>query len=198
MRIAVYGGSFDPPHVGHLMVAAWLRWTDQVDEVWLVVSHDHPFGKSSAPYATRLDWGRRAVADLPGVEVSDIESHLPRPSYTIATLEALTQAHAGYTFRFVLGSDTFASVDRWHRWDEIAARFAPIVVARSGHPAPSNVEVPRASGPTGRAVGPVFPEVSSTDVRERVRKGLPVDGLVPRGVLELVVQHYSSPGAAAP
>jgi len=181
MRIAVYGGSFDPPHVGHLMVASWLRWTDRADEVWIVVSHDHPFGKDSAPFPQRLDWCRSAVADLPGVQVSDVEARLPPPSYTLATLEALARAHPDRRFRFVLGSDAFASVDRWHRWDDIAARFDPIVVARAGHPHDDR--------------GPVFPEVSSTVVRERARRGDPIDTLVPRSILDSVVQHYAPPGA---
>lgn len=178
MRIAVYGGSFDPPHVGHLMVSGWLRWTDQVDEVWLVVSHGHPFGKDSAPFADRVAWCRLAVAELPGVEVSDVEDRLPRPNYTIDTLEALASAHPEHRFRFVLGTDALATVDRWHRWPDVAKRFRPIVVARAGHPAP------------GPVVGPVFPEVSSTDVRDLARRGAPIDTLVPRRVHDLVLRHY--------
>lgn len=183
MRVGIYGGSFDPVHVGHLMVASWLRWTDQVDEVWLVVAHDHPFGKEAAPFASRVAWCRAAVAELPGVRVSDVEATLPRPNYSIDTLEALSRAHPGHRFRFVLGSDAHATVDRWHRWPDVQAGFDPIVVQRSGHR-------------TGEGDGPVFPEVSSTDVRERARQGRPIGQLVPRSVLDLVLQHYGPPPGA--
>ncbi|MEN0068510.1 MAG: nicotinate (nicotinamide) nucleotide adenylyltransferase [Myxococcota bacterium] len=184
MRIAIYGGSFDPPHVGHLMVASWLRWTNQADAVWLVVSRTHPFGKNSAPYELRLAWVRAAVADLEGVEASDIEGRLPEPSYTIDTLETLAQAHPESTFRFVLGSDLLETVHRWKRWDEVVQHYAPIVVPRAGHQ-------------PERVSGPVFPEVSSTDVRSRARRGESIHGLVPHHVVDLVLQHYgSSPGDA--
>lgn len=182
MRVAVYGGSFDPPHVGHLMVAAWLRWTNQADEVWLVVSRDHPFGKDSAPFALRMQWCRAAVVDLEGIEASDIEATLPSPQYTLDTLEALQRAHPTDTFRFVMGSDLLRTTPRWKGWDAIVDRFAPIVVARSGH----------LEGADALA-GPVFPEVSSTTIRARLRRGSSVEGLVPHRVRDLVVQHYGSP-----
>lgn len=184
MRIAVYGGSFDPLHVGHLMVATWLRWTDQADEVWLVVSHHHPFGKETTPYGTRLAWCRAVVEGLPGLEVSDIEGRLPEPNYTIDVLEALRRDHPEHTFRFVLGSDAFASTDRWHRWPDVVADFAPLVVARAGYPRPEGYD------------GPVFPEVASTDVRERVRRGQSIASLVPRQIHDLVLRHYGPPGDA--
>ena len=167
------------------MVASWLLWTDQVDEVWLTVSHHHPFGKESAPFQDRLAWCRAAVARLPRVEVSGVEGTLAPPNYTIDTLEALTTAHPEHRFRFVLGSDGRAVVSRWHRWEDIEARFDPIVVARAGHLGALDQET--------MVEGPVFPEVSSTDVRTRARNGEPIDRLVPRAVHDLVLQHYRSP-----
>ncbi len=182
MRIAIYGGSFDPLHVGHLMVASWLRWTDQADEVWLLVSHDHPFGKSSAPFAVRVAWCRRAVEDLTGLEVCDVEESLEPPNYTIDVLELLQRTHPDHSFRFVLGSDAYATRDRWRRWPDLESGFAPIVVARAGHPLPGGTE------------GPVFPEVASTDVRQRARRGESIATLVPHRIHDLVLRHHGPEG----
>ncbi len=170
MRIAVYGGSFNPPHVGHAMVASWLRWTERVDEVWLVPAFSHAFGKDLAPYAARVAWCR-ALADAigPSVRVSEVESRLPVPSYTLNTLLALRGEHPEHHLRLVLGADAVAEAARWYRFDEIQREFAPLVVGRGGWP------------PVDGA--PVFPPVSSSEIRDRLRRGLPVDHLVPAAVL---------------
>jgi nicotinate-nucleotide adenylyltransferase len=182
MRVGVFGGSFDPPHVGHLMVSSWLRWTDQVDEVWWVPSGVHPFGKPLLPFATRLGWCERAVGDLPWVRVDPIEATLPAPTFTIDTLNALRERHPTAALRLVVGADVLGQTDRWRAWPEIVARFAPITVGRVGYPTPPG------------AVD--FPAVSSTDIRERAAAGQPVDSLVPSVILREVQAAYGahSPG----
>jgi nicotinate-nucleotide adenylyltransferase len=170
MRVAVYGGSFNPPHVGHAMVASWLLWTDQVDEVWLVPVGAHAFGKALVPFERRLHWCAALAATLgPAVRVSDVERDLPAPSYTLRTLEALAERHPSAALRLVLGSDNLPQLDRWHRWDAIAARFDPLVVARAGSPEVDGT--------------PTFPGVSSTDVRARLVRGAATSGLVPSAVI---------------
>lgn len=173
MRVAVYGGSFNPPHVGHAMVIAWLLWTDQVDEVWLVPVGSHAFGKAVAPFERRVAWCQGLADGVgPRVHVEDIESRLPGPSYTLNTLRALAERHPDAELRLVLGSDNLPHLDRWHRWDDIAAEFTPIVVARAGH-----AEVDGS---------PTFPAISSTEVRARLAEGRPADKLIPRRVLERI------------
>lgn len=173
MRVAVFGGSFDPPHVGHAMVAAWLTWTEQVDRVVLVPVVAHPFGKRGAPFERRLAWSAALASTIgPMIEASEVERDLPMPSYTIQTLDALARAHPGHTFRLVVGSDVLGDVGRWHRWADIEARFSPIIVARSGHPTPGGA--------------PVFPAVSSTEVRRRLKAGESVADQVPASVLRRI------------
>ena len=94
MRVAIYGGSFNPPHVAHAMVASWLLWTDQVDEVWMVPVFRHAFegihGKKLAPYEQRVAWCQLVRQDVDQrIQVSTIESELPIPSYSIDTLTEL-------------------------------------------------------------------------------------------------------------
>lgn len=177
MRVVVYGGSFNPPHVGHAMVAGWLRWTDRADEVWLVPAFAHPFDKELAPFDRRIAMCRAlAEAVGPWVKVDPIEATLPTPSYTIDTLDTLASRHPGHSFRLVVGADILDSVAQWKRWDAVCARYAPIVVGRAGYPVPPDAVV--------------FPEVSSTDVRRRLRAGEPADHLVPAGVLAIGREAY--------
>lgn len=162
------------------MVGAWLLWTRQVDAVWLVPVYRHAFegrqDKTLAPYRRRLQWCRQLAADtgVP-IEVSDVESKLPVPSYTIDTLRHLAAAHPEHRFRLVIGSDVLPQLPDWHDWDSIAADFSPIVVGRVGY-----------EGPT-QAVS--FPGVSSTEIRRRITAGLPHQHLVTGRVAADIAEH---------
>jgi nicotinate-nucleotide adenylyltransferase len=179
VRIAIYGGSFNPPHVGHAMVASWVRWTGRADAVWLLPVYRHAFedrhDKTLAPYAERVAWCTAMAADLgPGVAVSTVESELPVPSFTVDTLRHLAATHPEHRFRLVVGADVLEQVGAWREWDVIEAVFAPIVVGRQGYPAPT--ERPSVD----------FPDVSSSDLRDRLARGVAVDHLVTAGVAALL------------
>ncbi len=177
MRVAVYGGSFHPPHVGHAMVAAWLGWTRAVDEVWLVPVGAHAFGKALPPHAVRMAWCEALAADVgPWVRACAIEGGMPTPSYTIDTLDRLAALHPGYRFQLVVGSDVLADTPRWRQWDRIQAEYAPIIVSRGGYELPG--------------VAPVFPEISSTAVRAALAEGGSVEALVPGRVLDLLPPYF--------
>ncbi len=173
MRVAVYGGSFNPPHMGHALVSAWLRWADRADEVWLVPTSVHPFAKDLAPFEDRVRWCEALAATLgPWVRVEPIEASLSGVSYTVQTLDALAARHPGVAFRLVLGADNLRDTPKWRAWDRIQAVYEPVVVGREGWP-----EVPDA---------PTFPGISSTEVRRRLARGEPVDHLVPAAVLAVL------------
>ena len=181
MRVAFYGGSFDPPHVGHAMVAGWLRWTDLADEVWLVPARAHPFGKRSRPFALRLALCEALAEGVgPWVRTSDVEGHLDAPSYTLDTLETLAARHPEHTFRVVIGADNLSQLSEWKDWDRIEAGYDPIVVGRDGYPVPPG--------------SVVFPRISSTAIRARLAKGERVDHLVPATVLARLGGAYSPDG----
>lgn len=171
MVVGVYGGSFNPPHVGHAMVAAWLGWTARVDEVWLVPTWQHAFEKKLAPWDARVAACEALAAAVgPHVRVSTIEAALPSPSYTVQTLDALAAAHPEHRFRLVVGSDVLVQ-PAWKDWPRIEAHYAPILVGRGGYaPIPGS---------------PSFPEVSSSEIRERLERGEDVGHLVMRGVLDV-------------
>ncbi len=178
MRIAVYGGSFDPPHVGHAMVAAWLRWTDRCDEVWFVPVFGHPFAKDVTPFADRVAMCEAVARDLPGIRVCTIESELPVPSYSIDTLRVLRDRFPDHRFRLVVGADVVLQTAKWKAWDAIEREFSPILVGRTGYPTPPG------------AID--FPPISSTEIRRRTRAGEPIDALVPAAILDLVQARYGA------
>ncbi len=180
--LAVFGGAFDPPHLGHTLLPGYLRAIADVDRLLVAPCADHPLGKSMHPFASRLAWCRIAMAGFgPWVEVTAIERELaaaqPGPSYTLRLLEAVADRHPDMAVRLVVGSDIVRSGEtaRWHRWDEIERRFAPIVVPRAGW---SDGACP-------------LPEVSSTDVRAWMAEGTDaawgrVADAVPAAVLRML------------
>jgi nicotinate-nucleotide adenylyltransferase len=175
MRVAFYGGSFDPPHVGHALVAAWVLWTGRADAVWLVPVGAHAFGKSLSPFDRRRAWTEALAATVGvGARCEPIEATLPTPTYTYDTLEALAARHPEHRFRLVLGADNLPGLPRWHRWDELRVRVPRIVVGRVGHPSPAEV--------------PSFPDISSTRVRRALAAGEDVSAWVPAPVLSALTE----------
>ncbi len=174
MRVAVFGGSFNPPHVGHALVCGWLLWTRRADAVWLVPAFAHPFGKKAEPFPRRVALCRAMADDIDPARVSvcEAERDLPVPSYTIDTLDHLAAAHPEHRFRLVVGADLLPDTPRWKAWDRIVARFDPIVVGRAGYPCPPDAVA--------------FPGVSSTEIRARLADGRPVDHLLTAGVASLL------------
>lgn len=183
--VAVFGGAFNPPHVGHAMVVSWILWTGQADRVILVPAADHPFGKKMAPFATRLAYCEALAFDLLGedlgysparVSVSDAEAGLPSPNYSINLLHHLQAQHPGDKLRFVMGADNLARRADWFGFDDIVREFDPIFVNRAGVILPPGVEI----------LSPMFMDTASTEVRDRLAAGLPVNHLVSQGVLRLL------------
>ena len=190
--IALYGGSFDPPHVAHVLAAAWLLSAAGVDAVWVMPVCRHPFGKELAPWSDRLTMCQRAFAFLGSrCEVRQDEHALAvEPSYTGRTLDllrALRTGHPGHRFRLVVGSDALAERDHWHAFDAIAAMAPPIVLGRPGHP-------------TGLTEQPaiVLPDVSSTALRADLAAGRDTTGRLPTAVAEWIAARGLYHVAAVP
>ena len=171
MRAALIGGSFNPPHVGHLMAAYWVRATQPVDEVWLVPAFNHPFHKALAPFHHRVAMCELAARQVQGVAVSRVEAEVGGEGFTVETLEHLHRTRPELSLSWVMGSDLLAERAVWHRFDRIEALATLIVVHRAGFDAPE-------------APGPALARVSSTEIRERLAAGLDVSGWVPRAVAD--------------
>lgn len=128
-RIGIFGGSFNPIHLGHTTLAAYICEQGMVDEVWLMVSPQNPLkqDRTLLDEQERLAMSRLAVAPNPTLKASDFEFTLPRPSYTYHTLKALRKAYPDYEFHLIIGEDNWNCFDRWYRGEDII-RETPIIV----------------------------------------------------------------------
>ena len=182
MRVGFLGGSFDPIHLGHLWIALFSREQLSLDRVLIVPAGVPPHkGATVAAYPYRLDLARRAAAGLPGIEVSDLEADTDGPSYTVDSLRRL-RATLGPADEIwlLLGGDSLADLPLWSRPDEILELALIGVYGRPGRQAqpPRGARCATVDGP---ACG-----VSSTLLRDRLRRGLSVQGLVPDTIVELL------------
>lgn len=186
-RVALFGGSFNPIHRGHVALAEAAVAEGLADEVWLMVSPHNPLKSAEGlmDEQQRLRWARAAVANSPHVAASDFEFHLPRPSYTWHTLTALRRAYPDKQFLLLIGADNWLSFPRWAHAADILASHELIVYPREGYPLPEHL-------PSGIKVlhAPLLP-ISSTDIREAVRNGRPIAGWVPEGLEEEIAQAYA-------
>lgn len=178
MRVAFFGGSFDPPHLGHVAAVEHVLAAGQVDRVLCAPVHDHALAKSLSAFEHRLAMTRIALQHLPNVEVSDIESELPAPNYTLHTLQALQRGHPDWQLRLMVGSDVIAEQHKWRSFTEVAALAPPLVLPRAG---------------VAGGEGSVLPEVSSSQVRALLHKAPAISpdlaALVPGQVLEYIAAH---------
>jgi nicotinate-nucleotide adenylyltransferase len=174
MRVAIYGGSFNPPHVAHQMAMAYVLATAHVDELWMVPTFKHPFDKQLVPFSDRVKMCDLAASPFRAVRVSKIEEELGGDSYTLRTIKTLRERHPDHRFSLVIGADLVGERERWHGWPELKELVPFIVVGREGSPQ---------SKETG---GVALPEISSTLVRQRLATSEPVDRLVAAAVLDYI------------
>ena len=185
LRLGLFGGTFDPPHVGHLVTAVNVRHALRLDRVILMVANE-PWQKQGSreitPAVQRLAMVEAAVRDVAGLEAGRLEIDHGGPSYTADTLRALGARHPEAELFTIVGDDAAAGITTWTRHDEVVARSSLVVVDRPGAPVELpggfewiRVEVPRL-------------EVSSTDLRARFGDGRPLDYLLTQPVLDLVAR----------
>lgn len=166
----VYGGSFNPPHVGHQMTLLYLLHALDASRVMVVPSWTHPFGKDLASFDERV-----AMCELMAepfgarVIVSRVEDELGGDGRTYDLLVHLRATMPHENFALSVGADILGETDRWYRWEDIVAMLPVVVLGRVGYPDP-------------RALSVALPEVSSTKIRELRRAGASIRGLVPTSV----------------
>lgn len=189
-RIGLLGGTFNPVHCGHTMLAQYIAEFGGLDEVWLLLAGLNPLkadagSTGAASDADRLAMLRTACAPIPHVEASDFELSLPRPSYTCLTLAELRRRMPGCEFTLLIGADNWAIFDRWRDWRDIVSRHRIIVYPRPGY------EVDPAGMPptvTYLDDAPVL-EVSSTAIRDAIASGHCMNQFVPAGVYDYIEKH---------
>lgn len=171
--VGVFGGSFNPPHLAHLLALAVVLSRFEVHRLLVVPTFQHPFAKALAPYEDRVKMCELSMGWLPKVEISRVEEELGGESRTLRTVEHLKTKYPHHPLRFIMGADLMVESSKWYAFDRIAALAPPIVLGRVG------VDYPGAPVP-------VLPAISSTEVRSKLASGdvASIAELVPRAVIE--------------
>ncbi len=176
--LAIFGGSFDPPHLGHVLLAHYALLVTNVAEVIVAPTYAHAFGKSLTDFDHRIAMAKLAFADLPRVRVDAIEGQLGGTSRTLRLVQELSRRHPGNDLRLLIGADILHEAEKWEHFDE-AKQLAPLIVAgRPGFAHPGVGEN-----------APCLPEVSSSDVRKQLACGADVHTRVPARVLTYIAKH---------
>ena len=172
--IGLFGGSFDPPHLAHVLVGTYVLSSTHVDRVIVIPTYVHPFSKNLAPYEHRLRMCELAFSDLKRVSVSDVEGILGGESKTLRTIEHLAREMPDKNMKLIIGSDLVEETKRWHRFEKIKVMAPPLVI-------------PRASTDIHSPLG--IPPISSTEVRQRMQTGKDMTGWLPETVTEYIQRH---------
>jgi nicotinate-nucleotide adenylyltransferase len=175
-RVGLLFGSFNPIHVGHLILAEHFATRTDLAEVWLVVSPQNPFKVAAEllPEAQRLQFVEQAIAGNARLRAEAIEFELPRPSYTIATLDALRARHPDTDFVLLMGGDNLPGLPRWQQAERILREVDIYVYPRPGTPLPDLAPFPRV-----QVMHAPLLDISATYVRESLRTGRSIRYLVP-------------------
>ncbi len=185
MKIGIFGGSFDPIHTGHAIIAQHIISSGAVDRLWFMVSPVNPLkaGKLRQVADTdRLRMVEMVSHPLEGVETSAFEFSMPKPSYTIDTLNALQKKFPDDEFYLIIGGDNWELFGKWRNSEEILAKYHVLIYPRLGY----EVSIPDDLKNRVALVGAPIIELSSTEIRERLAKGQSVRYYVPDEVLEYI------------
>ena len=188
MNIGLFGGSFNPIHNGHVWLAKALLRETGLDEVWFMVSPQNPLKQNRQ----LLDDNQRfrlvqlALKDEPRLRPCDYEFHLPKPSYTWNTLQALKKDFPMHRFTLLIGGDNWQLFDKWYRYEDLLREYPIVVYPRQD----ANPDDMQTASPNVTFVKVPLINISSTMIRERLRQGKSVRGLVPGHVASVIEQEH--------
>lgn len=183
MRIGILGGSFDPPHAGHILIARQVRKLMKLDEIWLMPYYKHSWDSTASSAKHRFVMAK--LIEEKGIIVSAEEIKSKRKSYTIQTVRRLKRKYP-HVFFWIAGSDILSDFKRWRKHEELIKEIKFLVVPRKGFS-------PRSKLPKGFLFisSPEFvtSDISSSIIRHKIKDGLSVDGLIPKPVLLYIQKH---------
>lgn len=185
MKIGLYFGSFNPVHVGHLIIANHFLNNTDVSQVWFVVSPHNPLKKSSSLLNEyhRLHLVQSAIEGENRLKASNIEFKLPKPSYTIDTLTYLKEKHPEHEFAVIMGSDSYCNIDKWKNYQQLLKEYSIYIYRRLGF------ETGELTSTNIRIIDAPILEISSTNIRKLIKEGKSVRYLVPDIVKEEIEKN---------
>ena len=177
IKTGIFGGSFNPIHVGHVALAQAILRQCGLDEVWLMLSPQNPLKQQTdlLDDQLRYEMAQKALEGVEGIKACNYEFRLPKPSYTWNTLQHLTEDYPDREFILIIGGDNWAQFERWRCWKDILRHHRVIVY------------------PRGNVIGTIdvpLIDVSSTEIRAKVRQHQPITNLVPAVIEGLVEKYY--------
>ena len=183
MKIGLYFGSFNPVHIGHLIIANHILNESELDRIWFIVSPLNPFKNSEnlLNEYNRLHLVQKAIESDFRLKASDIEFSLPKPSYTVHTLAYLKEKYPDHIFSLIMGSDGFQNLDKWKNPETIIADYQIIVYKRPGF------EVDNKLNANIKIIDTSLLEISSTHIRNLIKSGKSIKYLVPASVEEEIM-----------
>jgi len=188
MKIAIFSGSFNPVHNGHLAIAREVLAQGAADELWFLVSPQNPLKRNDDlfPEKERLKMVELAIENEQQMKTSDFEFHLPRPTYTIRTLEHLRITYPHYQFLLLIGGDNLAIIHKWFEYQRIINEFGLIVYPRPGFQNSTAGQFPN----TIFISAPLL-DISATEIREKLKKGESIADFLPIKVGEYLNKNFT-------
>lgn len=186
MKVGIFSGSFNPIHIGHLILANYIAEFTEIDEVWLLVSPQNPFkvNDNLPDENIRLEMVKLAVEDYPKIKASSFEFSLPRPSYTVNTLAALKKEYPENEFVLIVGADNWCVFENWKNSDEIVEKYKLKVYPRQGY----RIAIPSKMKKNVEAVDSPIIEISSTFIRENIRAGKNMRSFLPDKIYDYIIE----------
>ncbi len=180
-QIGLFGGSFNPPHIGHTLATLWALQTHPLDEVWWIPTYQHAFAKDLTAFEHRVALCELAIEPIKNVHISTIEQQLGGESRTIDTVKALRKLHPDTDFWLIVGGDILTETDRWKSWDELITLVKLLVVGREGF----ELDKPDPGEPFR------LPDVSSTSIRQALAQCdyKALGPWLPRKAIEYINRH---------
>lgn len=181
-NVALFGGSFNPPHICHTLATLWVLQTQPIDEVWWIPTFEHAFSKDLVDFSDRMEMCKEATSDLQNVRINSIEKELGGESRTIDTVQALREEHPDREFWLMVGADILEETTRWKDWDGLMELVHLIVVGRRGYD--------RLEATAG--VDLELPDISSTIIRDALSQCdyESIQAWIPRRVLDYISRHH--------
>jgi nicotinate-nucleotide adenylyltransferase len=183
MKVGLYFGSFNPIHIGHLIIANHILNASDIERIWFVVSPLNPFKKSDTLLNeyNRFYLVQKAIEQDNRLKASDIEFSLPKPSYTVHTLAYLKEKYPAHEFSIIMGSDSFQNIEKWKNAETILNNYELVIYKRPGFEIAEKV-----NARINIMEAPLL-EISATHIRELVRMGKSIKYLVPAAVEEEIL-----------